>query len=893
MLTISLRHFRCWEKLDLEIPLGQITLIRGASGSGKTTILQAITWCLYGNIRLVSPNNAEKAATQVIVSFPYNYLGINGILILNRQKGTDNITITHSGHKDKIYTDKEAKQMIIDLFGTYDIWVASCYIGQGCRNSFLTSTNSGKMEFLNNIAFHEEDPSDFIDKISTYIDNHTVDCTVKTKTLQDEAFRIETLMKTIDINKALTNDSIITITNNLNTYKQRLSELQVIQTNRNVDQGILSNLQKQLSQVMSTHIIPPKPDDILLSLNQNLDTVEALEGLIQKYTGFIPILQRRDDLNNEMKKYENIVSASGKPDVIYSPVDYQEAIMKERTYLEQQQLAQTLGVNYREEAVKDLIQYHNNLLLSQDRLKIDQDIRTYKHLISDLQRQISELSVPITIPQLTYNNIPEPDYSKYNTTELSNVIQKLSQDKGAVISQIQQLQKGLDVKQCPACKVSLRDHNGILVHADTGPTNQNEIMLLQNTLGGINSELVKVNNSISSMKTMENNDRLQYERLLAQEQQRISMVKDQIKKLEMEIQRRDITIQSHRNEINKFEPLLTTAIELSNKLPEAISGSKLLSPYEIDQKHGLIARLQTIKFVALPLISSQVIQTSLNYHDMLSKHETAKNLYLSHMDRIPIELQKESVTIVQTYINKIREYWTKVRTAAEEKVRLQRLQISLQEQIDAIMLRSVPDPVPEIMKTTMEIGNLNNLLMQNTKAQEVIQIINKFNLDREKLIELNTELSDLYMFHQHAVETECKILQQVVDNINNSIKDVCSTLFDEDISIMLSLFKTMKTTKNVKPVVNFTISHKGGLYDNITQISGGEGDRASIALTTALNRFSSFPILMFDESLASLDITTKETAITTLKATTSNTVLVIMHDGIEGIFDHVIDIDAQ
>ena len=139
------------------------------------------------------------------------------------------------------------------------------------------------------------------------------------------------------------------------------------------------------------------------------------------------------------------------------------------------------------------------------------------------------------------------------------------------------------------------------------------------------------------------------------------------------------------------------------------------------------------------------------------------------------------------------------------------------------------------------------------------------------------------------METECRILQQVVDSINASIESVCSTLFDRDINITLNLFKTLKTTKNVKPVANFSISYQGGVFDNINQMSGGEGDRASLALTLALSRLSSCPILMLDESLASLDINMKEAAIRTIRENTNNTVLVIMHDGVEGIFDHIID----
>jgi DNA repair exonuclease SbcCD ATPase subunit len=131
----------------------------------------------------------------------------------------------------------------------------------------------------------------------------------------------------------------------------------------------------------------------------------------------------------------------------------------------------------------------------------------------------------------------------------------------------------------------------------------------------------------------------------------------------------------------------------------------------------------------------------------------------------------------------------------------------------------------------------------------------------------------------------------VVDGINTSVNGICETLFDRNITITLGLFKTTKVSKNTKPSVNFTISYQGGKFDNINQMSGGEGDRASIALTLALNRLSACPLIMLDESLDSLDLDMKETTIQTIRETTEATVLVIDYGMPEGYFDRVIDVD--
>src|SRR3989338_6792897 len=130
VIKITFQQFRCWDSLVIEAPIGGITLIKGSSGGGKTTILQGLTWCLYGNLRLVAPNHLEKAKTREQIDMPYNLNGIGGILSINRQKNPNRLLLSHN---NQTYEDKVAQSIIDDLFGTFDIWVASCYIGQGSR----------------------------------------------------------------------------------------------------------------------------------------------------------------------------------------------------------------------------------------------------------------------------------------------------------------------------------------------------------------------------------------------------------------------------------------------------------------------------------------------------------------------------------------------------------------------------------------------------------------------------------------------------------------------------------------------------------------------------------------------------------------------------------------
>jgi len=168
---------------------------------------------------------------------------------------------------------------------------------------------------------------------------------------------------------------------------------------------------------------------------------------------------------------------------------------------------------------------------------------------------------------------------------------------------------------------------------------------------------------------------------------------------------------------------------------------------------------------------------------------------------------------------------------------------------------------------------------------------NKLNEEREEVCQLSQRVDDSTELKQRAVAIECQILDDIVKQINTNVDDVCSQLFDQDIKIELSLFKTLKVSSKVKQAVTFNMFYKNGVYDDIAESSsGGENDRISISITLALNRLFNHKLILFDETTESLDVELKNRVIQCMTEH-GGTCLIIQHEGIEGVFDHVINID--
>jgi DNA repair exonuclease SbcCD ATPase subunit len=900
MWRIRFQQFRCWENLLIEAPVGGVTLIKGSSGIGKTTILQGITWCLYGNIRLVAPNHLEKAKTRVTIEFPYTLNNIPGILMIDRQKNPNRLLVTHvlQGQPGTTYEDKVGQALIDDLFGTHDIWLASCYIGQGCRNSFLTAPNTGKMELLNSIAFHEEDPTTFIERIDGVITETDIDYKAKLTVLTQNITTLQTMLAGVDTGKALSNEQVAELTRMIAVLDREQKRLQAEKTQREINSGMLEQLRRQLIQAQTTTVTAPIPnlalDGLLVKFGGICGTRDDVDVTMAQTTEWIALLQKRDTLEAEVKQFASLLLPYVNLDktVQYTPADLQEAMTKEIAFRESQKLAQSLGVLYSEPVIKETIQRHQNTLAGQERLRLEQERGQLRDRINMMEMEQLQQATPLQFPDLTPQQIPIPDYTRYSTADHSVKIADWSKQQGALQSHIQHLQRGRDVLQCPQCKGSLRYQQGTLILAETAPSDLAELKMTQQQLEQVTAAIVKAQKEVQMLSMGETNARAEYERTVAFEQRRVEGLREKARQLELEKQRRELAGQSRAKQLLDLKADLSQRDAVLAVTPRLPGVDRLLSKGEVDQLHVLIGRLSSITIVSPPTVSSQAIQSYLKYQDLARQQAASVTKHQDYLVTLPALVAGESVRTLQTYIDKLREYEATIRHVNDERVRLERLCISLREQIIALEGRVGPDPTPDINRVATEIRAHQDAIRLSTEANNAIQYHARVIQEREQIVELNTTLGDLQTMRQFAVEAECRILQQVVDSINGSIQGVCSTLFDRDISIALSLFKTTKTTGNVKPVVNFSIAYQGGTYDNINQMSGGEGDRASLALTLAMNRLSSCPLLMLDESLASLDLNMKEAAIRTIRENTNNTVLVIVHDGIEGIFDGIIDCDG-
>ncbi len=236
-MKLTLKNFKCWSDLALEIPIGAIVLLKAPSGSGKSSILKSIDWVLYGHVKKISPHSMKHAKTQV-------------------KYEVNNITITRTKHPNKLifddgiqFEDAEAQKKINFIYGEYDVWLSTSYVAQRLQNHFLISPNTGKMELLNKIAFHEQDPNEYLEKIDlSYNDARTEQqCLLKSyleKLEQTELFSVEISKHVLSTNK-------VNILNDRLTFlNKKLVEVTELKQKQNMMNAIKNNKIEELNKII-------------------------------------------------------------------------------------------------------------------------------------------------------------------------------------------------------------------------------------------------------------------------------------------------------------------------------------------------------------------------------------------------------------------------------------------------------------------------------------------------------------------------------------------------------------------------------------------------------------------------------------------------------------------
>ena len=452
-MKITLKNFRCYKHATFEFGKG-LVLISGPSGEGKSTILMAIHFALFGSGNKLASYGHTSCEVQ---------LEFDDMKII-RSKRPNRLIV------NEIYEDQIAQDIINTKFGdTFDV----CgYISQNALNSFILMSPLDKLSFLEKFAFKDIDLGQIKGKCKALINKRydTMISSISQTELavnilkemiipEEVIFPIKCSVKQQD--KVYSNEKIKF--KNCNILKKRSNKkIQVYQKEVN-DLKLLENticIKKDIIQ--STH------DKInLLSDEKNTITYDGDEQL------------------NEYKiRLKNIIS---KNKILSLENTYQTDINKLNNMKEDEitginkkidDISSKLWKEYNKDEVIDMIE--NNKICLGD----------MEHVVK-LEKELKK-----------YENISEEDIHNKNK-ELNEYRNQLELKK----QHIDKVDVQKKIYSCPCCNVKLKikDEKLFLI-------NNSINVLEENIVNNIKNEIIVLSNNIKNLEKLITDSRKKLDR---------------------------------------------------------------------------------------------------------------------------------------------------------------------------------------------------------------------------------------------------------------------------------------------------------------------------------------------------------------------------------------------
>jgi ABC-type Fe3+/spermidine/putrescine transport system ATPase subunit len=795
-----------------------------------------------------------------------------GGLTLSRSKPPEVLVVsipsTIANGEPQTLKGDSAQAYIINMFGTLQIWIMTSYIEQGERSILMTAPNNSKLELLQELTFgpiqkytssiNDDVPEMYLDRIDadqTRIKEEIAHGTAKfnilhnnytTKVQQSEWVTQYWTTRPTQANLDSLHAKILEYVHQINKFhkdllvaKEALGKATALKESYKNTELHLERLTAELHHLCEDGL-PTTCADLERRVNiytalDNYEKVRAKEPVgscsQESLTMSSDQLSRSIDLiyqiSMEYKRSEEICKTES---IEYSPEDVNTLIQKAQLYLEDQT------------RLISLIQ--NNRRLSESHSQIDNTIQTAKKVYQQTYDQYlgftkwwNENYSLITVSSCSESDsspiIPPP-----NLTEIARLQQEVKTRTG----------EGL---KCPQCSAVLEFKQGRLYPCSMEPLSFQFVQVINEKL-----------------------------RLLAGCLNQLPSLEQRIKDCENEKQKLD--------------------------LPDpAVNNVQAISPKDLDMIRIKIVSLRSIAFPhhnhqnLLQYIGQWSLQNMQKYIAELQiareRQRWMKDLsvYEEHLRQLgswPI-----TQTPATNYPEIIKQLQSRIRVISnlEGQIKSQKATLA---RIDHDL-----NILPIISSTTELEDQITKLNLQKNETEiiyqagQILHSLGIQNLEvetqRELLTGLYTEQRALERLKLLVGEVVNHALQELVDSINITTNQIITELFDEQIQVELKLFKELKTKDRTKSIVNMEIVYKGFTFNSPNDLSGGERDRLSLALTLSLARVGNFPILFLDECFSSLDATLREACIKVIKRYLPHkTIVNVCHETVEGYYDRVVHV---
>ena len=233
-IRLHLNYFRCWEKRTFTFSEKGVILLSGISGKGKSTILNAILWCVTGSMKNIS--TVGKEATSVILEMDN--------MVITRSKKPSRLTVKR---EDVVYEDDEAQAIVDRIVGKEFKNIS--YIDQDNQYSFVYLSPQDKMTFLRDLLLREYNIEGLKEKVKARMEE------AKKEVIKEDATQSATtsFMNTIKQreNNLVVQKRVITEKNVKATLETMISNVETAEKNKKTIAAKINTIEREYKTYLS------------------------------------------------------------------------------------------------------------------------------------------------------------------------------------------------------------------------------------------------------------------------------------------------------------------------------------------------------------------------------------------------------------------------------------------------------------------------------------------------------------------------------------------------------------------------------------------------------------------------------------------------------------------
>lgn len=833
MLKLRGERFKGYETLDFETPIKGITLLSGESGTGKTSILDALSFSLYDSKSKIYPwsskGTRKPQPTWVEITLDD--------ITIRRQKRSNLLQVTI---KNETFEDQIAQNIINQKFGNSTLWNVASYMRQGSLCGFFGMMSSDKLKF-----FHE--------LISFDVQRHRA------------------LLN-------LCNENISKLQGEEKLQNRKLEELRIIRKSKSSmsEEDVIGGLWtkrelKVMNKVIGENCSEFEELDIKYNdklTNAKFMYTENTNETLEKLHKLRSVFDRIQDLYNTEE--ETSIRFEKLPKITSNEIGRLDDDIQ-KLHAEIQLTKQQQGKRILKEQMEDLQKQRNELEIYEIKYSSEK-LQHWKEIYEkyDSTKLISGLK---KIEEMLEYRKLKSKYKEKEDLEKNLTSVKLELSKIKCIQSPKQLNERLLEIETQIKMVSVRCCKLIC------PECTSEVYLTKD------SKLMSVpeNDHESSKELKENKQKVQLAISNHEKQTRLNETSDRLsEELKMltnilnpglcphpgmskisnsKLEQHKITI-SGQLELHKEIPNLLTCKKIIEMLKLSAENQKCLSlDKQIQKLETQIESLSCdVKMKAVEQLEIQLCEKRIKFKELVRVQEEKTSLGKT-LDGI--KSQKDKLLNGSTF-DQLPEEITKLETHLDNnKQEFDKTMEQLKSGISKIREQYF---IKELYNLDVGISEMENVFLGVT-----------------------SELGKLKKITKSVIAAEHVCINDTLQCINNSVNDIISEFFDEYISINILSVKELKSTGQIKPEIAMKINFMGEDLNSVLELSGGERSRVSIAMAIAFAKVSPSKLFLLDESMSTFGIAMKMKIVQMIKKHIPNKIVIIVsYCTNEGLYDSVL-----